>query len=83
VSVPASLIERLGDEERAFEHFTGFSRCHIIHYGNDLEEYDEGHSGPLDTQILHQTRLAHYGTCALCQNLIKEKRRDQESPDQC
>lgn len=65
VSVPVRLIEQLGNEELAGEHFTGLSRCYLIHYNNEKEDYDETHAGALDGQFLPQIRLTHYGACAI------------------
>jgi hypothetical protein len=81
VSVPVTIIEQLGGEEPGFEQFTGLSRCHVIHYSSEEENYDEEHSGPLDGQIPHQMRLAHYGECATCRFLLKEQRRQEEKRD--
>jgi len=82
VSLPGSLIERLGgDYEQAFESFTGYARSHVIHYSTEEEEYDEKDSGPLASQVPHRERLAHYATCALCQGLIQEMRQRVKQTD--
>jgi hypothetical protein len=82
--VPVAFIERLGNEEDAFERFTHVHRCHIISVAaEESEAYGHGKSqNELEAEQRYMQAFAkeHAPVCAYCESLAKllQKERDHE-----
>lgn len=69
--VPLSLVETNG-EERAFEQTTGFSRCHIIHWENEVDEafyQPEDLPAPTTRATFQDLLNKHRRRCDMCRSL--------------